>query len=82
MDQRDWLFMVETVFLYGGLMAFGLWQVWKMKRDLAEIRSKKATKAAETKHTTASQADETEAQAVASSTQGDSSKTSTTETRS
>lgn len=44
MDNRDWLFLVETVFLYGGLVAFGLWEVWKMRRDLREIRAKKAEK--------------------------------------
>lgn len=41
-DKRDWLFLVETVFLYGGIILFGSWQVWKMRRDVREIRAKRA----------------------------------------
>ncbi len=42
MDKRDWLFLIETVFLYGGIILFGSWQVWKMRRDVREIRAKRA----------------------------------------
>lgn len=52
MDNRDWLFLFETVFLYGGLLTFASWQVWKMRRDLREIRAKKAEKEAATEKNT------------------------------
>lgn len=81
MDQRDWLFMVEAVFLYGGLMAFGLWQVWKMKRDLAEIRAKKAAKAAEQTDTPSNKPKQTREQATGPSAEGDCAHSAKTDTK-
>lgn len=81
MDQRDWLFLVETVFLYGGLMAFGLWQVWKMKRDLAEIRAKKAANTAKQPDKNSSKPQQTHHQASAPSATEDSTGSAKTETK-
>jgi len=39
-DDRDLLFYVETVFLYGGLMAFAFWEVMKMRRHAKNTAAK------------------------------------------
>jgi hypothetical protein len=44
MNQSEWAGIVEIVFVLGGALAFGIWQLVSVKREIRRDREKAAAK--------------------------------------